>query len=293
MAERSRDYLGRRLTALGAATALVLAGCGSPREGGDPEATQTPGITASPTGTPSETLSATPNQSQRNNVVMGKFTVLGGRIKQVMVYQGAGESPSDRVSTMQYVEGQEVPLECKESGRTINSVPADGESTASSNEWARLAIDSRFEQNATRTYLDVPKEQWAQLRDCNDVPTRAVDCLSPPAVSSPYAGDPEATSENRDKWKAIIASTELPVDAKGIMFAYRAPGALGWADTSKEIDTTKAKEVALLIGPGAVQFGGFTVAAIGSASCGTPPSTIFSTDLRPRDQVGSAAFPDW
>ena len=101
-------------------------------------------------------------------------------------------------------------------------------------------------------------------------------CTSPVAESRVYLGDPAATSDQSTWTTGVLIKMTLPADVKGVVVKYRHPHAPEWTDTSKAIDPDLAKEIALGIGNGDVQFGVATIANLGSAACNTTPNASFS-----------------
>lgn len=154
--ERKWRVLG---TALVAAGALALSGCGS--DEGEQRATQTAQVLA-----PDETQPRNNTQTSSEAPVL-VFDDLAGGSSVIEVYPGVKDTKRDKKRNGTFMSGQPAVAECKTEGRTVQSAP--GEENRTYSEWIRIQGTPGEAQYATAVYVENPDVLLEQLPVCDEV----------------------------------------------------------------------------------------------------------------------------
>ncbi|HJQ08323.1 MAG TPA: hypothetical protein VJ836_02450 [Candidatus Saccharimonadales bacterium] len=130
---------------------VTLAGCST--EGGELSPNTTPSVASSPS-----------QGAGSGSAPYIRFVDLGGGSSVIETYRGPGESTTDRQpSGSTYNVDDRRPIDCRTTGRQVDSRPEQGEEEVSSNVWYRLAFTKKPEY-ATAVYgvaeppdVEIPK----------------------------------------------------------------------------------------------------------------------------------------
>jgi len=136
-------------------SALFLAGCGGS------EQTQT-AVRAANSSSPKATASYKPPK----RTVRFAFDSLGSELSKggssiIRVYAGVKNNPEDKATTGTFANKQTAEADCMASGRHVASVPSEGETPRSSNEWLQIDNPSSSQPMYATVVYTRPSEEHA------------------------------------------------------------------------------------------------------------------------------------
>lgn len=123
-------------------------------------------LSGRPSAVPPTVSTPAPSSVMPATSVALTFDALGGGSTIIQVYPGVQNNPADKLANGTFRNGDTVRATCQTIGRTITSVPSEGERFVQSNRWVRVVGTPELTQYASLTYANIAAADLAALPMC-------------------------------------------------------------------------------------------------------------------------------